>query len=175
MQDTAQEGGDNPQGATDGGATLLKRTSKPAYLKSLNESEKAENFKIIDNMNKKISYLKNPRHKVSKAPILMTSVSTTPSVLLKPFQTLSKDVGDAATVQKKTSFRVEPTSVNFSDYKVNGVYEIDVKVTNRALTSKRIKFVPPATENFTIHKVKYADANTGDLAPGMSLTFSVCF
>jgi hypothetical protein len=162
MQDTAQEGGDNPQGATDGGATLLKRTSKPAYLKSLNESEKAENFKIIDNMNKKISYLKNPRHKVSKAPILMTS-------------TLSKDVGDAATVQKKTSFRVEPTSVNFSDYKVNGVYEIDVKVTNRALTSKRIKFVPPATENFTIHKVKYADANTGDLAPGMSLTFSVCF
>lgn len=141
---------------------MLKRNSKPAYLKSLNESEKAENFKIIDNMNKKISYLKNPRHKVSKAPILMTS-------------TLSKDVGDAATIQKKTSFRVEPTTVSFSDYKVNGVYEIDVKVTNRALVSKRIKFVPPATENFTIHKVKYADANTGDLAPGMSLTFSVCF
>ena len=75
MEGTAQEG-ENPQGATmDAGATLLKRTSKPAYLKSLNESEKAENFKIIDNMNKKISYLKNPRHKVSKAPILMTSVS----------------------------------------------------------------------------------------------------
>jgi len=161
MEATAQEG-ENPQGATDAGATLLKRNSKPAYLKSLNESEKAENFKIIDNMNKKISYLKNPRHKVSKAPILMTS-------------TLSKDVGDAATIQKKTSFRVEPTTVSFSDYKVNGVYEIDVKVTNRALVSKRIKFVPPATENFTIHKVKYADANTGDLAPGMSLTFSVCF
>jgi len=76
----------------------LKRTSKPAYLKSLNESEKAENFKIIDNMNKKISYLKNPRHKVSKAPILMTS-------------TLSKDVGDADAIMKKTSFRVEPTRV----------------------------------------------------------------
>ena len=54
---------------------LTKKKSKPAYLQSLNESEKAENFKIIDNMNKKISYLKNPRHKVSKAPILMTSVS----------------------------------------------------------------------------------------------------
>lgn len=26
-------------------------------------------------MNKKISYLKNPRHKVNKAPILMTTVS----------------------------------------------------------------------------------------------------
>ena len=54
---------------------LAKRKTKPAYLQSLNESEKQANFKIIDRMNKKISYLKNPRHKVSKAPILMTTVS----------------------------------------------------------------------------------------------------
>jgi len=52
-----------------------KKASKPAYLQSLSQSEKAENFKILDNMNKKISYLKNPRFKVSKAPILMTKVS----------------------------------------------------------------------------------------------------
>ena len=44
-------------------------------MQSLNEQEKAENFKIIDNMNKKISYLKNPRFKVSKCPILFTQVS----------------------------------------------------------------------------------------------------
>ena len=53
-----------------------KRASKPAYLQSLNESEKQANFKIIDSMNKKIAYLKNPRHKISKAPILMTTVSS---------------------------------------------------------------------------------------------------
>ena len=41
----------------------------------MNESEKQANFKIIDSMNKKISYLKNPRYKVNKAPILMTTVS----------------------------------------------------------------------------------------------------
>ena len=52
-----------------------KRASKPAYLQSLNESEKQANFKIIDSMNKKISYLKNPRYKTNKAPILMTTVS----------------------------------------------------------------------------------------------------
>jgi hypothetical protein len=52
---------------------LTKRQAKPAYLQSLNESEKQANFKIIDSMNKKISYLKNPRHKVNKAPILMTT------------------------------------------------------------------------------------------------------
>ena len=68
-------------GASDANATknlLTKKASKPAYLQSLNESEKAENFKIIDNMNKKISYLKNPRHKKNVAPILMTAVSNPP-------------------------------------------------------------------------------------------------
>ena len=55
--------------------TTKKKTAKPAYLQSLNESEKQANFKIIDNMNKKISYLKNPRYKINKAPILMTAVS----------------------------------------------------------------------------------------------------
>lgn len=59
--------------------TTKKKASKPAYLQSLSQSEKAENFKIIDNMNKKISYMKNPRYKVSKAPITMTSVSFYPS------------------------------------------------------------------------------------------------
>jgi hypothetical protein len=53
-----------------------KKKAKPAYLQSLSQSEKAENFKIIDNMNKKIAYMKNPRYKVSKAPITMTTVST---------------------------------------------------------------------------------------------------
>jgi len=76
---TMEEGGPqaNATASMTGGTKSLlgtkKRTSKPAYLQSLNESEKQANFKIIDSMNKKISYLKNPRHKVSKAPILMTT------------------------------------------------------------------------------------------------------
>ncbi len=73
--------GETAQGAAQGdaGKSLLqtkKKAARPAYLQSLNESEKQANFKIIDNMNKKVSYLKNPRYKVSKAPILMTTVST---------------------------------------------------------------------------------------------------
>jgi hypothetical protein len=43
-----------------------------------------------------------------------------------------KESGEVAEVAKKTSFRVEPHAVNFVDYQVNGVYEIDVKVTNVA-------------------------------------------
>jgi hypothetical protein len=54
---------------------LTKKAGKPAYMQSLSQQEKAENFKIIDNMSKKISYKKNPRYKINKAPILFTQVS----------------------------------------------------------------------------------------------------
>ena len=79
-QKSTSEGGPLATATAAGSSKSLlatkKRASKPAYLQSLNESEKQANFKIIDSMNKKISYLKNPRHKVNKAPILMTQVSS---------------------------------------------------------------------------------------------------
>ena len=78
-------------------------------------------------------------------------------------------------MQKTTSFRVEPTMVSFVDYQVNGIYEISVKVTNNSTVSKRIKFIPPATEMFTVRRVKYPSDKTGDVAPGMALTFAVTF
>lgn len=54
---------------------LSKKPKLPAYMQSLNQKEKEDNFKIIENMNKKISYRKNPRFRVNKAPILFTMVS----------------------------------------------------------------------------------------------------
>lgn len=87
----------------------------------------------------------------------------------------SKEAAEAKTVQSKSSFRVEPTSVAFSNYQVNGVYEILVKVTNMAQSKKRLKFVPPATDCFTVQRVKYPNADTGDIAAGMSMTFAVVF
>jgi hypothetical protein len=76
---------------------------------------------------------------------------------------------------KSTSFRVEPTNVAFANYQVNSVYEIMVKVTNNALVKKRIKFVPPASDVFTLAKIKYPSDISGDLAPGMSITMAVIF
>lgn len=53
-------------------------------------------------MNKKIAYLKNPRFKINKAPILMT--------------TAAKNSSEAKQGMLTSSFRVEPTSVNFANY-----------------------------------------------------------
>ena len=153
-------GGTETAALNESGAT--KKKAKPAYLQSLNESEKQANFKVIENMNKKISFLKNPRYRVNKAPILM------------PDALKSKAAAEAA-AQKSTSFRVEPPSLQFVDYQVNAVYEMPLKVTNVAGVSKRIKFIPPQSENFTVRNVKYPSGVTGDVAPGMSVTMLVVF
>jgi hypothetical protein len=50
-----------------------------------------------------------------------------------------------------------------------------LKVTNVASTAKRIKFVPPLTDNFTIKSFKYPSGVRGDVAPGMSLDMVVAF
>lgn len=57
-------------------SSTLKKVSthkKAAYLQSMNEAEKAANFKIIDNMNKRINFLRNPRFKSTKAPITLNT------------------------------------------------------------------------------------------------------
>lgn len=76
---------------------------------------------------------------------------------------------------KLSSFRVEPATISFADYQVNGTYEIPLVVTNVTGVSKRIKFVPPTTENFTVKYFKYPSEVTGDVAPGMSLSMSIAF
>jgi 16S rRNA G527 N7-methylase RsmG len=136
--------------------TLKRKTAKPAYLQSLNESEKQANFKVIESMNKKISFLKNPRHKKNRAPIIMTDACK------------AKVLDESA--MKATSFRAEPNVLNFIDYQVNAVYEMPLKITNIEAVSKRIKFIPPQTDNFTVREVKFPSDDTGDIAPGMSLT-----
>lgn len=140
----------------------MKKTKKPAYLQSLNEQEKQANFKIIEKMNKKISFLKNPRFKVNKAPILMTQAAKN-KLAFEP-QSI-----------KLSSFRVEPPLLNFHDYEVNGTYELPLRVTNVSDIMKRLKFVPPETNNFTVKNFKYPSDVTGDIAPGMSLLLNIVF
>ena len=50
-----------------------------------------------------------------------------------------------------------------------------LKITNVAAVSKRLKFIPPNTENFTVKSFKYPSEVTGDIAPGMSLTMLIAF
>jgi hypothetical protein len=60
-------------------------------------------------MNKKISFLKNPRFRVNKSPIIMTDAIKNKAAL--ELQSI-----------KISSFRVEPPIISFADYQVNNMY-----------------------------------------------------
>jgi hypothetical protein len=113
-------------------------------------------------MNKKISFLKNPRFKVNKSPIIMTDAMKNQAAL------------DVQSI-KASSFRVEPALLSYVDYEVNGTYEMPLKITNVSGIMKRIKFIPPVTDNFTIKSFKFPSEVTGDIAPGMSLNMVIAF
>jgi len=53
------------------GGTLktTTRRSVPTYLQKMNLAEKAANDKIIQSMQKKMNYLKNPRFRINRPPI----------------------------------------------------------------------------------------------------------
>jgi hypothetical protein len=55
------------------------------------------------------------------------------------------------------------------------VYQIPIKVTNITTILKRIKFIPPHSNNFTVKNVLYPSQTKGDIAPGMSLNLDIVF
>jgi hypothetical protein len=52
----------------------MRRPGVPDYYYQLSEEQKDENDNIMRNMNKKISYLKNPRFRENHAPIFYADV-----------------------------------------------------------------------------------------------------
>lgn len=74
MKETNMENTNQTKGENTETVRKVAKYKKPAYLNSLNEAEKSENFKIIDNMNKRINFLRNPRYKTNKAPITLNKV-----------------------------------------------------------------------------------------------------
>jgi hypothetical protein len=122
----------------------------PPYLLHMNEVEKELNLKLIQSMDKKISFLKNPR----------------------TLQGYHEKIG---TLAKDSPFRLTPQSVVFTDYQEGSVYEIPLTVTNVAGVLRRIQVLPPATSNFSISSIKYPKDDHGLIAPGMSAVINVHF
>jgi len=123
----------------------------PPYLQTMNEIEKDKNIKLIQSMNKKITFLKNPRFLPPK---------------------LNKKLG---TLAAKSSFRLNPQAVLFTDYEEGAVYKIPFAITNVSGVLKRIQILGPSTEFFSLGEVTYPSSETGMVASGMSVTVTVHF
>jgi hypothetical protein len=95
----------------------------------MNEKDKEVNRSLIQSMNKKITFLKNPR-------------------TIKNH----KHLGPLA---KEIPYRVVPEVVVFTDYEEGGKYEIPVTITNISGILRRIQLNPPGTQEFSIDRAEY--------------------
>ena len=131
--------------------TVQLKKGLPPYLLTMNEVDRESNLRIIQSMNKKITFRKNPR-----------TVPFAPKGRFPPLAASSP-------------FRAEPSEVLFTNYEAGGVYAVDITLTNVAEVLRRIILLPPATELFSIGRVQYPTSTSGVIAPGMSAVISIHF
>lgn len=131
--------------------TLSKKQEKEEV--KMTAVEKRKNMEILDRMQTKLAFLRNPRF----AP--------------------SDDERRTSTLDSPTPtscFVVVPSPVEFTDYDIGGVYEQLVYVRNTSHLSRRLRVLPPATIYFSIDEITFPDPS-GLIAPGMHVQLRLRF
>ena len=140
-------------------AMKKRRPDVPDYYYQLNAAEKEVNQIIMDSMNKKINFLKNPRFRGLDNAINFADA----------------DELATHTALKECPFRPNPEFVKFDDYEIDKIYQARIKLVNVDKVSRRLKFIPPGTPEFSLIDVKYPVEKEGLIAPGNSVIFEVLF
>lgn len=135
---------------------VIEKSPKRKELK-MTEEEKEINRKILQNMNRKLNFKRNPRFK-NKNKCMLYSNALFSEIL-----------------HKDNPYVVEPMIVIFREYHINSVYKIDVKLTNRIQTLTSFKYIPPLTENFSIKNIIYPKKDISLIAPGMHAKIEILF
>ena len=136
---------------------LVRRKGVPDYYYQLNADQNEKNELIMQSMNTKINYLKNPRYKKDRAPIEYADLIT-------------------GTMRDPTCpFRADPEVILFEDYSLNEIYSISMTLVNSDKVLRRVKFIPPSSGEFSIANVIYPTVETGLIAPGNHVVFEIFF
>jgi hypothetical protein len=136
---------------------LVRRKGVPDYYYQLNADQNEKNELIMQSMNTKINYLKNPRYKKDRAPI-------------KYADAVVGTMRDPA-----CPFRADPEVILFEDYSLNEIYSISMTLVNSDKVLRRVKFIPPSSGEFSIANVIYPTVETGLIAPGNHVVFEIFF
>lgn len=70
---------------------------------------------------------------------------------------------------------MEPKYLLFTDYEEHHTYEGEIKLINSGNYVQRIKIVPLKVKEFVVASVRYPKHDTGDIAPGLSVSIFIRF
>ncbi|TYZ65146.1 hypothetical protein PybrP1_012054 [[Pythium] brassicae (nom. inval.)] len=146
-----------PTDSSAGSSTAKKRPTKDDA--TMNAGELRKNLAILDRMQRKLAFLRNPRFAPGDSD---------------RFATVGADSSDHDAAGTPSCFVVVPSPVEFTDYDVGGVYEQLVYVRNTSRLSRRLRVLPPATLYFSIDEIAFPDPS-GLVAPGMHVQLRLRF
>ncbi|KAL4116442.1 hypothetical protein PRIC2_011896 [Phytophthora ramorum] len=144
--------------------TLLEQQQLQGLKQTMNPIEKRKNMAILERMQTKLDFVRNPRYAV-------------------PVQTNTrKDNVEEDLIElpernssSKPNFDIVPKPpVMFTDYDIGGIYEQLVYVRNTSVLSRRARILPPATIFFSMASVCFPE-QSGMVAPGMHVELRIRF
>ena len=143
----------------------------PPKKVSEDPSEKEASDILLQRMQKKLNFMRNPRFDKEKYGGKSGGGATG----------LGNKGGDLSTAPqqppyptREMAFVVEPEKIQFTDYAVGEEYETTVSLRNVTPVSRRLRLLPPRSEHFAISLVEFPGEG-GLVAPGMSVRLSIRF
>lgn len=161
--DEVPDGSSSGQPADSSVVEMKKPTKDDAKM---NAGELRKNVAILDRMQTKLAFLRNPRF----APSDRDHHPTAASVMTPDHNDDTADTPSSSS----SCFVVVPTPVEFTDYDSGGVYEQLVYVRNTSRLSRRLRVLPPATVYFSLDEITFPDPS-GLVAPGMHVQLRLRF
>uniref|UniRef100_A0A061QYE1 Deleted in lung and esophageal cancer protein 1 n=1 Tax=Tetraselmis sp. GSL018 TaxID=582737 RepID=A0A061QYE1_9CHLO len=141
----------------------------------MNKDREDVEFRIIDSMRHRLTFLRNPRFPPSRPPggfggradhRYKWGVGRVPDVPQPMRATLTGDPSIVITA--------EPPAVNFTGYEAGGVYSMEIRLRNMSNVLRRVRLLPPKSPFFHVSLVRYPKEH-GYLAPGMHALATVVF
>lgn len=123
----------------------------------LTEKEKEENRAIMRNMQRKLNFVKNPRFRIEKPYMLLTT---------DVFKNL---------LSNENPFAVEPPITFFRNYISGSTYTAKIYLINRTQLLKSFKYNAPKTNHFILKKIEYPKSDSSLIAPGMKAILYIEF
>ncbi|KAJ0406135.1 hypothetical protein ATCC90586_000592 [Pythium insidiosum] len=136
--------------------------------------EKRRNMEILERMQTKLEYLRNPRYTAAPSPSVVQqkqAASRDNTAVGDGSQNGASKRDDALDI---SSFVAEPSPLTFTTYDAGGIYEQSVLLRNTTSLSRRVRVLPPATVFFSIDRIVFPDAS-GLVAPGMHVEVRLRF
>ncbi|KAL4116436.1 hypothetical protein PRIC2_011890 [Phytophthora ramorum] len=144
--------------------TLLEQQQLQGLKQTMNPIEKRKNMAILERMQTKLDFVRNPRYAV---PV---ETNTRKDNVEEDLIELPERNSSS-----KPNFDIVPKPpVMFTDYDIGGIYEQLVYVRNTSVLSRRARILPPATIFFSMASVSFPE-QSGMVAPGMHVELRIRF